>query len=56
MLRSKVRTVGLGLIDRIEGDYKLKIAGVWASNGLSEEEERVDQELRRREREIDEVD
>lgn len=38
MLRQKVRTVGIGSIDRIPGPYDLRIAGIWATNSLSEED------------------
>lgn len=37
LLRQKVRTVGIGLIDRIEGPFELEIERIWASNRLGEE-------------------
>ncbi|KAI9783731.1 MAG: hypothetical protein M1835_003755 [Candelina submexicana] len=36
MLRQKVRTVGIGLIDRVPGDFELGISRVWATNGLTD--------------------
>lgn len=33
MLRQKVKTVGVGLTDRVEGPFELCIERVWASNG-----------------------
>ena len=38
LLRQKVRTVGIGLIDRIEGPFELAIERIWACNGLTERE------------------
>ena len=38
MLTQKVRTVGISLIDRIQGPYDLSISKVWATNGTSEDE------------------
>ena len=38
LLRQKVRTVGVGLIDRVPGDFELCVERIWATNGLSEEE------------------
>jgi NADH dehydrogenase [ubiquinone] 1 alpha subcomplex assembly factor 1 len=37
LLRSKVRTVGIGLIDRVPGDFELCIERIWATNRLGEE-------------------
>ncbi|KAI9715904.1 MAG: hypothetical protein M1812_005724 [Candelaria pacifica] len=36
MLRQKVRTVGLGLIDRIPGSFELRLSKLWATNGLTD--------------------
>ncbi|KAI9853665.1 MAG: Complex I intermediate-associated protein 30, mitochondrial, partial [Vezdaea acicularis] len=36
MLRQKLRSVGIGLIDRIPGKYDLSIASVWATNELQD--------------------
>jgi len=33
-----VKSIGIGLTDRIEGPYDLQIHRIWATNGLSEEE------------------
>ena len=32
MMRQKVRSVGIGLIDRVPGPFELCIADVWATN------------------------
>ena len=32
MLRQKVRTIGVGLIDRVPGPFELSIAQIWATN------------------------
>lgn len=39
MLRQKVRTVGVSLIDRVPGPFHLSISKIWASNRLSKEEQ-----------------
>lgn len=39
MLTQKVRTVGIGLIDRIPGEYHLRIQSMWATNGLTEDDD-----------------
>ncbi|KAG0650576.1 Complex I intermediate-associated [Hyphodiscus hymeniophilus] len=38
LLRQKVRTVGVGLIDRVPGPFELCVERIWACNGLSQEE------------------
>ncbi|KAF2709815.1 CIA30-domain-containing protein [Pleomassaria siparia CBS 279.74] len=38
MLTQKVRTVGIGLIDRIPGPYDLSISRMWATNARSDDE------------------
>ena len=38
LLRQRVKSVGIGLTDRIEGPYDLRIHRIWATNGMSEEE------------------
>lgn len=42
MLRQKVRTVGIGLIDRVPGPFDLAVSRVWATNGLSDGEKKQD--------------
>ncbi|KAF2453029.1 complex I intermediate-associated protein 30 [Lineolata rhizophorae] len=37
MLRQKVRTVGIGSTDRVVGPFELRVAGIWATNGLEKE-------------------
>ena len=36
MLRQKVRTIGIGLIDRVPGPFDLAIGKVWATNNLED--------------------
>lgn len=36
MLRQKVRTVGIGLTDRVEGPFDLSIERIWATNDRTE--------------------
>ncbi|PGG98880.1 hypothetical protein AJ79_08756 [Helicocarpus griseus UAMH5409] len=38
LLRQRIKSIGIGLTDRVEGPYDLRIHRMWASNGLSEEE------------------
>lgn len=38
LLRQRVKSVGIGLTDRIEGPYDLHIHRIWATNGMSEDE------------------
>ncbi|KAL1987779.1 hypothetical protein VTN96DRAFT_2619 [Rasamsonia emersonii] len=38
LLRQRIRSVGIGLTDRVEGPYDLRIHRIWATNGMSEEE------------------
>ncbi|KAL2075960.1 hypothetical protein VTL71DRAFT_903 [Oculimacula yallundae] len=42
LLRQKVRTVGIGLIDRVPGPFELCVERIWASNGLGEQDLRED--------------
>jgi NADH dehydrogenase [ubiquinone] 1 alpha subcomplex assembly factor 1 len=42
LLRQKVRTVGIGLIDRVPGDFELCVERIWATNRLREEDKRED--------------
>ncbi|KAI8953380.1 complex I intermediate-associated protein 30-domain-containing protein [Xylaria longipes] len=41
MLRQKVRTLGIGLTDRVPGPFNLDIERMWATNDMSEGEEVV---------------
>ena len=45
LMTQKIRTVGIGLTDRVPGPYELAVSRVWATNGLSESE--LDQDRRR---------
>ena len=47
MLRQKVRTVGIGLIDRVPGPYDLAISGVWATNNMSGGQTKRDEKVER---------
>ena len=38
MLRERVRTIGIGLTDRIAGPFNFRISKMWATNGLSKGE------------------
>ncbi|EER38674.1 conserved hypothetical protein [Histoplasma capsulatum H143] len=38
MVRQRIKSIGLGLTDRVQGPYDLRIHRIWATNGLSEEE------------------
>ncbi|KAL1962425.1 hypothetical protein VTN77DRAFT_9696 [Rasamsonia byssochlamydoides] len=38
LLRQRIKSVGIGLTDRVEGPYDLRIHRIWATNGMSEEE------------------
>ena len=44
MLRQRVKSIGIGLTDRVEGPYDLQIHRIWATNGMSEDE--IDEEKR----------
>jgi len=39
MLRQKVRTIGLGSIDRVLGPFSLRVAGIWATNWADGEDQ-----------------
>lgn len=45
LLRQKVRTVGIGLIDRVPGPFNISIERIWATNGLGEEHLREDDRI-----------
>ncbi|KAE8323165.1 putative complex I intermediate associated protein [Aspergillus sergii] len=38
ILRQRVKSIGIGLTDRVEGPYDLRIHKIWATNGMSEAE------------------
>lgn len=38
ILKEKIRTIGLGLTDRLAGPFEMCISRVWATNGLTAEE------------------
>ncbi|EER24429.1 hypothetical protein D8B26_005254 [Coccidioides posadasii str. Silveira] len=44
MVTQRVKSIGIGLTDRVEGPYDLRIHRMWATNGLSKEE--MDEERR----------
>ncbi|KAB8236826.1 putative complex I intermediate associated protein [Aspergillus alliaceus] len=45
IIRNRVKSIGIGLTDRVEGPYDLRIHKIWATNGMSdaeiEEERRI---------------
>ncbi|KAI9885678.1 MAG: hypothetical protein M1823_002547 [Watsoniomyces obsoletus] len=49
LLRQKVRTVGIGLTDRIPGEFHLRIQRMWATNGLTDEDRAEDEFLQQQE-------
>lgn len=51
MLREKVKSIGIGLIDRVEGPFALGIQGFWATNGGLERKAAKEQ----REKELEEA-
>ncbi|KAJ6115053.1 hypothetical protein N7486_000831 [Penicillium sp. IBT 16267x] len=44
IIRQRVKSIGIGLTDRIEGPYDLRIHKVWATNGMGEAD--IDEERR----------
>lgn len=44
LLRQRVKSIGIGLTDRIEGPFDLRIHKIWATNGMGEAE--VEEERR----------
>ncbi|KAK1141644.1 hypothetical protein N8T08_008908 [Aspergillus melleus] len=42
IIRQRVKSVGIGLTDRVEGPYDLRIHRIWATNGMSKAE--IDEE------------
>lgn len=38
IIRQRIKSVGIGLTDRVEGPYDLRIQKIWATNGMSEAE------------------
>ena len=38
IMRNRVKSIGIGLTDRIEGPFDLRIHKIWATNGIGEEE------------------
>ena len=43
LLRQRVKTVGIGLIDRVPGPFELCIERIWATNKLTEEDVQEDE-------------
>lgn len=45
LIRQRVKSIGIGLTDRVEGPFDLRIHRIWATNGMSaselEEEQRI---------------
>lgn len=44
LTRQRVKSIGIGLTDRVEGPFDLRIHKIWATNGISESE--VEEERR----------
>ncbi|KAJ5594455.1 uncharacterized protein N7459_000663 [Penicillium hispanicum] len=44
LIRQRVKSIGIGLTDRVEGAYDLRIHKIWATNGMGESE--IDEEQR----------
>lgn len=42
IIRQRVKSIGIGLTDRVEGPYDLRIHRIWATNGMSRAE--IDEE------------
>lgn len=42
LLRQRVKSIGIGLTDRVEGPYDLRIHRMWATNGIGEQEAQED--------------
>ncbi|KAJ5555587.1 hypothetical protein N7535_008022 [Penicillium sp. DV-2018c] len=38
LTRQRIKSIGIGLTDRVEGPYDLRIHKIWATNGISEAE------------------
>ena len=38
LTRQRVKSIGIGLTDRVEGPFDLRIHKIWATNGISEAE------------------
>lgn len=42
LLRQRVKSIGIGLTDRVEGPFDLRIHRMWATNGIGEQEAEED--------------
>lgn len=45
IIRQRVKSVGIGLTDRVEGPYDLRIHRIWATNGLSRAEAEEERQI-----------
>ncbi|KKK21795.1 hypothetical protein P175DRAFT_0208164 [Aspergillus ochraceoroseus IBT 24754] len=45
IIRQRVKSIGIGLTDRVEGPYDLRIHRIWATNGMSEGEIEEEQRI-----------
>ena len=45
LIQHRIRSVGIGLTDRVEGPFDLRVHRIWATNGLSEEEEEEEKRI-----------
>lgn len=37
-MRNRVKSIGIGLTDRVDGPFDLRIHKIWATNGMNEED------------------
>lgn len=45
LIRQRVKSIGIGLTDRVEGPYDLRIHKIWATNGMGESEIEEEQRI-----------
>ena len=45
LIRQRVKSIGIGLTDRVEGTYDLRIHKIWATNGMGESEMEEEQRI-----------
>ena len=38
LMRQRIKSIGIGLTDRVEGPFDLRIHKIWATNGMGEAE------------------
>lgn len=45
IMRNRIKSVGIGLTDRIDGPFDLRIHKIWATNGITEEDAADDRRI-----------